>query len=123
MKRTYILIMIVSVFALLLTACAEKEDDAFVPVKDLTISPDFDWQASRLINVDLQVLTNRSEPVSHVVFELFDAAPSALSSPIAKGATDDIGKFETKLNLPSRVASIWARGYMSTIEIPIVNNQ
>ncbi|MDD4667179.1 MAG: LruC domain-containing protein [Candidatus Cloacimonetes bacterium] len=123
MKRTYILIMIVSVFALLLTACAEKEDDAFVPVKDLTISPDFDWQASRLINVDLQVLTNRSEPVSHVVFELFDAAPSALSSPIAKGATDEIGKFETKLNLPSRVASIWARGYMSTIEIPIVNNQ
>lgn len=106
-----------------LAACSDKNEDAFIAVKDLTVSPDFNWQAQRTVDVDLEVLSNRAEPVSNIVFELFDAQPKQLSTPISKGATDSSGKYSTKLNLPASVQSIWARGYMSTFEVPIRNGK
>jgi LruC domain-containing protein len=123
MNKTYRLLILLGLVALVLTGCSEKADDSFVPVKDLTISPDFNWQAHRMVEIDLQVLSNRAEPVSNVVIQLFDSEPQNLSSPIAKGATDASGKYQGMLNLPSRVSSIWAVGYMSKVEIPIVNDR
>lgn len=123
MNRLYKMLMILGLLAMVLAGCSDKNDDSFVPVNDLTISPDFDWQSNHNVTVDLEVLTNRSEPVSQIGFELFDAKPEAFSTPMAKGATNESGKLETMLNLPTRVTKIWARGFMSTIEIPIVNDR
>jgi len=123
MKRAYKLLILLGLVALVLTGCSEKADDSFVPVKDLTVSPDFNWQSHRMVEIDLQVLSNRAEPVTNVVFLLFDSEPQSLSSPIAKGATDESGRYQGMIALPSRVRSLWAVGYMSKIEIPIVNNR
>lgn len=123
MNRIHRLIIILGIAALALAGCSEKENDSFVPVRDLTVSPDFNWQAHQIVELDLEVLSNRSEPVSNVVFQLYDSEPNNLSSPIAKGATDSSGRYQALLNLPTRVNSIWAVGYMSTVQIPIVNHK
>ena len=115
--------IILGLMAGLLVGCTQKTEDIYVPVGDLTVSPDFNWQAHRMVEVDLEVLTNANEPVSQIVFELFDKQPDKYSTPMAKGVTDSDGKYRTSLNLPSYLKSIWARGYMSSYEIPIVDGK
>lgn len=117
------LMIVASVILIALAGCTSKNEDAFVPVKDLTVAPDFDWTTTQHVEVDLAVNNNVSMPVPSVVFELFVARPDANSSPIAKGATNASGKLLTSLTLPSNAKSVWARGFMSTIEIPIVNGK
>lgn len=117
------MLLILALFSLILVGCSDKADDNFVPVNELTVSPDFDWQASRQVELDLRVLTNTSAPVQNVVFEIFTSAPEANSTPVSKGSTDSEGKMLVSINVPSQISKLWAVGYMSTIEMPIVNNR
>lgn len=117
------LFIAVSILLIALAGCTTKNEDTFIPVKDLTVAPDFDWSTTQRVEVELSVSTNASQPVSTVVFEFFASRPDANSSPIAKGATNSGGKLFTSITLPSGSKSVWARGYMSTIEIPIVNGK
>ncbi|MDD3524517.1 MAG: hypothetical protein PHQ41_07465, partial [Candidatus Cloacimonetes bacterium] len=68
MKQSIKIITILLALLFTLSACSEKEDDSFVPVTELTISPDFNWQTSSQVEVEVSLLTNNSAPVSGVVF-------------------------------------------------------
>lgn len=123
MKQSIKIITILLALLFTLSACSEKEDDSFVPVTELTISPDFNWQTSSQVEVEVSLLTNNSAPVSGVVFEIFSSEPSALSTPLAKGITLSDGKYQSFLNLPNALKKIWIRGYMGVHEVVINNNR
>jgi hypothetical protein len=123
MKQSINIIAILLALLFTLSACSEKEDDSFVPVTELTISPDFNWQTSSQVEVEVSLLTNNSAPVSGVVFEIFSSEPSALSTPLAKGITLSDGKYQSFLNLPNALKKIWIRGYMGVHEVVINNNR
>lgn len=118
------LLVTLGLIGLFVAGCANKDDaDAFIPVQDLVVADDFNWQISRPVQISLNVLTNTGEPVTGIVFELFNGDPDEQSDAIAKGSTAADGKFETNLNIPNNVTKLWAVGYMSSIELPIVNNR
>ncbi len=120
MNRFFRLLFSLALIALAISACSDNGDNAYVPVSDLTVSPDFNWQTTRPVEVELQVLTNTAEPVPGIVFELFPKKPDLYSTPMGKGVTGADGKYHTNISLPTGVRSVWARGFMSTTEISVV---
>lgn len=61
------------IIALVFSACEKNstENDSFVPVKDLVVSDDFDWNTARRINVNLEAFTQSDEPISGMYFRIF----------------------------------------------------
>jgi LruC domain-containing protein len=115
------LVLMSMILIIAFSACSENENDAFVAVKDLSISDDFNWQASRQVAVDIELLSNSAAPIPGVVFELFDAEPMPSSTPLAKGITLENGKYQTSLNLPGALDKLWIRGYMGVYSAGINN--
>ena len=121
--KTYIkLLFLLVILGMGLTACDTQEAEPFVPMRDLVVADGFNWQASRDVNIDLEVYTNNGVPMENIYFEIHNANPNGASEIVAKGATGTSGKFETVINVPGSVKKLWAVGWMSTIELPIVNN-
>lgn len=121
--KTYIrLFLFLVILSLGLSACDRREVDLFVPMRDLVVADGFNWQASRNVNIDLEVYTNNGIPMENIYFEIHNANPNGASEIVARGATGANGKFETVINVPGSVKKLWAVGWMSTIELPIVNN-
>jgi len=116
------MLLFLLLMSLMMVACTEKDDDAFVAMEDLTIAPDFDWQSSRQVELEIEVLNSANVPIDNIVFEIFTSQPQPLSSPIAKGVTLEDGKYLSSLTLPTAITKIWARGYMGVYEIPISGN-
>ncbi|MDD4310802.1 MAG: DUF4114 domain-containing protein, partial [Candidatus Cloacimonetes bacterium] len=123
MKTLLKYMMLLSIIGLLVTGCSNKEDDTILAVQDLVVSDDFNWQASRQVELQLEVLNNHNNPVENIVFEIYNGDPSQAGEVIAKGLTEANGKFESFVNVPSSLTKIWAVGYMSTMELPIQNNR
>lgn len=117
-------ILVITILILGMAACSRDKDKEaeFIPVNDLIVSEDFNWDTAREVDLELEVLTNANEPISDIVFEIFDADPATDGVPVAKGSTDDSGKYVTTINLPTRITKLWAQGFMSTVELPITNN-
>lgn len=122
MKHIFRLLTMFFVLIIALSACSENSNDEYVAMRDLTVSPDFNWSASRQVEVSIELLNNSSSPVPGVVFELFTSAPTHLSTPLAKGITMQDGKYQTFITLPTAVQKVWTRGFMGIHEIQIVNN-
>lgn len=122
MKIILKILAILMLIGIMATGCSKNEDNKFVPVNELTVAEDFNWQTSRQVSVNLEVLTNGGEPVPNVVFELYNGSPDADGDVIAKGSTTANGRFESEIVLPTYITKLWAVGFMSTIELPIVNN-
>ncbi|MDZ4121440.1 MAG: LruC domain-containing protein [Candidatus Cloacimonadaceae bacterium] len=124
MRHIIKIFLMLALISIVISGCDTKKDDnVFIPVNDLVVADGFNWQTSREVEISLEVQTNTGEPVSNVVFELFASDPTAASDVIAKGATAASGKYETTISIPSHIKKIWAVGFMSTIELPIVNNK
>ncbi|MCB5259284.1 MAG: LruC domain-containing protein [Candidatus Cloacimonetes bacterium] len=122
MKNILKLVVIAIFMVIAFSACSENENDAYVPIKDITVSPDFNWQTSHQVAVEIELFDNGSAPIKGVVFEIFDSYPEPNSTPLAKGVTLEDGKYNTVMNLPTAVKKVWARGYMGVYEIPINNS-
>ncbi|HQQ67421.1 MAG TPA: LruC domain-containing protein, partial [Candidatus Cloacimonadota bacterium] len=120
MNRLPRLFIGLALVALAISACSDNGDNVYVPVADLSVSPDFNWQTAHPVEVELQVLTNAADPVPGIVFELFTQKPDMYSTPMGKGVTGADGKYNTRISLPTGVKSVWARGFMSTTEIPVI---
>lgn len=125
MKHISKLILLLLIVGLAISACSDKDSDAYVPITDLTISPDFDWQSSRQVKVNIQLNSYEEvpKPLEGVVFELFAEKPTTLSTPLAKGITLEDGCYETYLHLPDSMNRLWARGFMGVHEIYVSNNE
>lgn len=125
MKRNMLWALIIVLF-LLLTACDKKmsqENDIFIPVTDLTVSDSFDWSTSRDISINLEVYNNVNQPISNIVFQVYDKSPSLSDAQLMfKGMTDDQGKLSATINLPTRLSKVTVVGYMEAIEVTITNN-
>lgn len=121
-KRRYLFIMLI-ITALFIVSCDTQEDDSFVPMQDLTISPDFDWESSHEVELMIEVLNSANAPINGIVFEIFRTRPQLMTPPIAKGATYEDGKYLSKIILPKSEHSIWARGFMGIYEIPVVDGK
>ena len=120
MNRFFRLLASLALIALAISACSDNGDNVYVPVADLAVSPDFNWQTTRPVDVELQVLTNAAEPVPGIVFEIFTQKPDQYSTPMGKGVTGADGVYNTRLTIPTGVKGVWARGFMSTTEIPVI---
>ncbi len=123
MKTTFNFLIIIALISLFFSGCSHKNnEDTFIPVKDLVVADDFNWKVDRTVEISLEVFTNENAPVENIAFEIYNADPRGASTEIAKGATTSDGKFITLINIPTCLNKIWAVGYMSTVEIPIVND-
>ncbi|PKN79627.1 MAG: hypothetical protein CVU48_04760 [Candidatus Cloacimonetes bacterium HGW-Cloacimonetes-1] len=123
MNRTIRFMVIMLIIGIGMSACSKSENtNVFIPMDDLVVSDDFNWQTARNVDINLEVQANDGAPVSNVVFELFDANPREDGKVIGKGATGTDGKFRTVISIPSNVAKVWAVGFMTTEELSIVGN-
>jgi len=111
------------VLLIALMGCSKSTENEYVPVNELNVSDNFNWQTSGDVEISIEVLTNTGEAVPNIVFEVFNGNPEANSDVIAKGATIANGKYETEISIPTYIKKVWVRGFMSTVELPISNNR
>ncbi len=105
-------------------ACSKLDDkDEFLPMADMVVSDDFNYETTRIVDIELEVFTNENEPVSGIIFDLYNADPEEAGELIARGNTDASGRLISQVNLPTRFNKLWVRGFMSTLELQIVNNR
>ncbi len=116
------MILAFTAIVLFVTGCADKDKDVYVPITDLVVSPDFDWQTAREVSLSLEVLSNEGQPIEGVVFTVYNGDPDSMSEIVAKGNTTETGKFESQIVVPTYINKLWVVGFMSTVEIPILNN-
>jgi len=102
----------------------DSNDNSYVPMNDLVVGDDFNYQTTRNVMIDLTVLTNNDEPVPSIPFEIFDADPTGTVTPniIAKGSTNAEGRYEYIVSLPTYLQKVYVVGFMRTEEIRITDN-
>jgi len=69
MKYSYKMLLFLLLMSLMMVACTEKDDDAFVAMEDLTIAPDFDWQSSRQVELEPTAAADRFVAGRSLVFQ------------------------------------------------------
>lgn len=125
MKRISFFMLLLIVIAGLVMGCTNKttnNENVFVPVQDLVVAEDFDYQTARNVTIDLTVLTNSDEPVAGIPYEIYNAAPDNGGEVIATGQTDANGRYETVISLPTYIKKAYVVGYMTTEVITITDN-
>lgn len=124
-KKVFLLLF--TIVALLLVSCdsttkASENLKKSVNFEDLMIEDSFDYSTNKNISVDLKVFNGAKSGVSGIPFKIYDKDPEIGGKLLDSGATDDNGIFNSKLIAASYVKTLFVIGYMSSIEIPIINN-
>lgn len=124
-KKTFLLLFAIAV--LLLASCnsTTKTSDNLqndINFEDLVIEDNFDYSTYKNISVDLKVFNGVNSGVSGIPFKIYDKNPESGGKLLDSGATDEHGLFSSKLIAASYVKTLFVIGYMSSIEIPIINN-
>ena len=127
MKNKMPFLILITMFALLLVSCnsttkSSENLPADVNFEDLVIDDTFGYATIENINVDLKVFNGANSGVANVPFKIYDKDPDQGGKLLDSGATGEHGVFSAKIIAPSYVKTLFVIGYMSNIQIPIVNN-
>lgn len=127
MKNKLPFLMLITMFVLLLVSCnsstkSSENLPADVNFEDLVIEDNFDYATIENINVELKVFNGANSGVANIPFKIYDKDPSMGGKLLDSGATSEHGVFSAKIIAPSYVKTLFVIGYMSNIQIPIVNN-
>lgn len=126
MKRLTLILLVA--FTLLIAVGCDKrhsqDQNTFVPVTSLTVSDNFNWSTSRDVVLDLEVYNNTGNPISNVLFKIYDKSPRLSDAQLLyRGMTDNLGKLNTTINLPTRMTSVVVSGYMEAVTVNIAANR
>ena len=123
MKRLLSLFIII-VFCLILISCDSTDDETTglerIPMSNLDIDADFDFQSTREVSVNIGILLRNGEPLPGIGFQVFT---NSGGDRIAAGITDETGYYHTDLTVPSYYDSLYIIGFMSSLSLPIIADQ
>jgi len=126
--KLYIYVLMALLLVMSMTACDKKDQDddqnVFVPMDELIVTDNFDWNTMHRVSIDLQALTNVNQPIENMFFQIFDKDPNKTGAALLyRGMTDQNGDFQIAVNLPTRLQSIWIAGYMKALEFSTSSGQ
>jgi LruC domain-containing protein len=125
MKR---IIFFVTMFTLLVFSfgCSDDENnnETSTPVdfEDLQVQDNFNFSTTDLVNIEIKVLNGQGGAVSNIPFKVYDKDPNDGGKLYDSGSTTDSGIANFNVTLPTYLTSIYLIGYMSSMELPIINN-
>jgi len=96
-------------------------------MNDLDVHPDFDWQTSREINLDISVSVS-TVPVGILSkISVFQGNPADTGKLLCCGSAGFDFPMKAKLRVSTTVSSLFLRaetvnGYLETVEVPVNNN-
>jgi len=123
MKKLLLLVTI-TIFVIL-TSC-ENVIETTPPVEPININeiqvPDeFEYETCIVVDVTLLVTSPTDDPVQGIIFKIYDCDPEENGRSIAKGMTQEDGKYETKILVPKGCTAVTVVSPIDTRILPIVN--
>ncbi len=106
--HAWIFALKVAIPILLLTSCV-KSDQVPDPVAEqpLFTSPsDFNYETSKEVGINIQLLTNDNQPLAKVLVNIMDKMEADGGSILLTALTDDNGKITTSLKLPTYLEKV-----------------
>lgn len=104
MKR---ILMFSIIFILVISACNNKEQEPF-SMDELNISPDFKFNTTKLVELNLNSTDSANNSVSNIPFSLFKKNPeTSPGSKILSSITDKKGNFQSTIKLASYYNKIY----------------
>ena len=121
-----IILCIFLIVILFMLGCDSNDEDnvsglGHVPMNNLDIDDDFDFQSTQNVTVSIGVYLRNGDPIEGITFEVFNKNPDNGGSRITAGITSESGMFYSDIIMPSYYDSIYVVGFMSTLQLPIVN--
>ena len=125
MKKILIFITVITLLALSF-GCSDDDnkttDNSTVDFEDLQVQDNFNYSTTELVNIEIKVFNGQGSGVARIPFKIYDKSPAEGGKLYESGATNDAGSAHFKVALPSYLTSIYVMGYMSSLELPITNN-
>ncbi len=123
MKIKLILSILVAGLLLLSFGCSD-DNNSKTPVdfEELQIQEDFNYSTTELVTIDIKVQNGEGEGVANIPFKIYDKSPEEGGKLLDSGATNISGSAVFKTTLPTYLTSVYVMGYMSSLELPIINS-
>ncbi len=126
MKITRIMLLLLLTTFLFFLACNNDDDDSNnsvgVDFEDLEVDANFDYNTTDNTSIQISVLNGNDEGIQNIPFKVYDKDPTEGGKLIDSSATDENGLYSSLVSVPTYLTSVYVVGYMSSIEIPIIDN-
>jgi LruC domain-containing protein len=100
-----------------------NETSTPVDFEDLQVQDNFNFSTTELVNIEVKVFNGKGDGVENIPFKVYDKDPSEGGKLYDSGSTTDSGVVDFNVTLPTYLTSIYLVGYMSSMELPIINNR
>lgn len=126
MKLRLTTITLVLAFMFIATGCSKDNDkneaDVLTSFEDIQVHEQFNYETTKMVNVELTVLNGSGDGVANIPFKVFDIAPKEGGTLFDSGATDEDGIANFYVTIPSYLEELYVEGYMSSLTLPIADN-
>lgn len=125
MKNKLIIIIAVVIFLGFTLGCSDddsKTTNTPANFEDLQVQDDFNFSTTELVTVDIKVLNGEGEGVQNIPFKVYDKSPAEGGKLYESGSTNSSGLAHFETTLPTYLKEVYVVGYMSSLELPIINN-
>lgn len=127
MKLRFVTATLLIMFMLMAIGCSndDKKDnlDTFTNFEDIQVSDQFNYATTKYVTINLTVLNGSGEGVNNIPFKVFDKAPKEGGTIYESGATNEDGVANFYVTIPDYMEELYIEGYMSSLILPIVNNE
>ncbi len=124
MKKIIMLFTVVALLALSF-GCSDDNNtnnNTTVDFEDLQVQDNFNYSTTELVNIEIKVFNGEGQGVANIPFKIYDKAPSEGGRLFDSASTKASGSATFKVTLPTYLTSVYVVGYMSSLELPILNN-
>jgi len=124
MKRNKMLSGIAIIIIFLSSGCtSQNQPNGPSDIDEIIVDDGFDYSMTRDVAVSIAVLDSRSAPVPDIKFDIYSKNPAEGGDLLMSGVTDDEGMLDTVVSASKTIDSLVAVGFMSTIEMEIIDNK
>jgi len=123
MKIKFFMLLAGSVLMLFSGGCKLYVEPVAGPsdMEDITVSNQFNFETAQDVTVTLKVVANNGDAVEGITFQLYTDTPDNDGDLLTSGSTDASGTLKTVVSLPTAADTIVAVGFMSTVELTVIN--
>ncbi len=122
MRRSFF-ILLLALSLMFTISCSNDDNDndngTNTTFESLTVADDFNFSTLHDVEFDITVLNGNDEGIANIVFDFYTSDPDEGGKLLYTGATGDDGRFHTLVTLPTAMTSVFAVGYMESMELSI----
>ncbi len=126
MKNKVIITILAIVLLTFTYGCSDDDSNNTtnnpVDFEDLQVEDNFNYSTTHSVTINLQVQNGEGQGVPNIPFKIYDKAPADGGKLFDTGSTTATGSIVLKTTLPTYLSSVYVVGYMSSLELPIINN-